>query len=175
MMCFEVDKEWGRLFLPEMKRIISEHLICEAPLEEDQKRNTDLIVLRMEALRIACRVRRQKYYWQYSHQFTIRLSRPSNAKTELTKIIEGWGHYFLYGFGHDGFGHDRKLTAWTLADLSVFRVWYNQQLYRGMRPGERRSNKDKSSELIAFNWFDLPPEFIVASHHRCDYTEEVFA
>lgn len=169
MTCFEVDMEWGRLFLAEMKRIIGEHLICEAPLEEDQKRNTDLVVLKMEAVRIACRVRRQKYYDPYGHQFTIRLSRPSSAKTELTKIVEGWGHYFLYGFGHD-----RKLIAWTLADLSVFRVWYSQQLYCGVRPGERRSNKDGSSELIAFNWSDLPPEFIVASYHPYDYAEEVF-
>ncbi len=169
MMCYELDKAWADVFLPEMKRIIGEHLICEAPVEEDNHRNTDLIVLRMEALRIACRVRRHKYYQQYGHQFTIRLSRASNAKTELTKIIEGWGHYLLYGFGQDG-----KLTAWTLADLGVFRVWYNQQLYCGLRPGDRRSNNDGLSELIAFNWSDLPPEFVVASSHTCNYAEEVF-
>src|SRR3990167_9164949 len=92
------DCQWQRACLPEMKRIVGECLIGEAPLEEDARRNTDLIVLRLEAVRVGCRVRRAIYLARYGHEFTIRQDRPSGAQSELEKIVAGWGDYLLYGF-----------------------------------------------------------------------------
>ena len=46
------DKRWSDRFLPEIKGIIGTHLITEPPYEEDAERNTDLMVLRLDAIRI---------------------------------------------------------------------------------------------------------------------------
>lgn len=158
---YKYDKEWSDKFLPEIKGILGMHLIGEPPVEEDQKRNTDLIVLKMDAVRIACRVRDPKYI-KYKADFTIRYSRPSGAKTELAKVIEGWGDYIFYGHGDD----EHKLVAWGLGDLKVFRLWYVYYLVKhgGVKPGVLRDNRDKSSTFYAYRWDSLPNNFIVAQN-----------
>ncbi len=155
------DKRWSDRFLPEIKRILGEHLIGEPPHEEDAERNTDLIVLRMEAVRIGCRVRTNYYAKHYPNDFTIREGRPSGAKTELTKIIEGWGDYFLYGFADE---QESFLCQWFLGDMRVFRAWFNRRIVidKGKLPGIQKKNGDDSSWFRAFSLADLPAEFVVA-------------
>lgn len=167
---WELDKEWSDQFLPEIKKILGLYLIDEPPIEEDQKRNTDLIVLKLDAVRVGCRIRRVEknyrnkegevciinYLKKYGNQFTIRAGRPNGGKTELAKIIEGWGDYFFYGFGQDGVLH-----KWSLCRLNVFRLWYNRELYNNKKPGQSKDNKDNSSFFIAFDFNDLPEDFIV--------------
>lgn len=160
MKDWKQDKRWADRFMPEIKQILGLHLIGEATREEDVFRNTDLIVLKMEAVRIACRVRRPGYVNIYSNEFTIRSSRPNGTKTELTKIIEGWGDYLFYA--HAG---ESTLSLWHLCNLNVFRLWYNRYLAAHSAneyPGEKHTNKDGSSEFYAFSFSDLPEEFIVA-------------
>lgn len=145
------DKVISDKFLPEIKRILGEHLIGEPPVEEDAERNTDLIVLGLEAVRIACRVRSHQYLLSFPFDFTIRTSRPKGTKTELTKIVEGWGRYFFYGFS-DPVGD--KLAKWFIGDLNVFRLWFLRQLCisNGKMPGLLRKNNDNSSDFIAFDY-----------------------
>lgn len=152
------DFDWGRGFLPELKMIVGLNLIGEAPHEEDAERNTDLIVLKLDAVRIACRIRRHKYLDGYGHQFTLRSGRPTGAKTELAKVVEGWGDYLLYGFADE---HDHRLAAWALCDLRVFRGWYFREVFAGRKPGESRTNGDGTA-FIAFSYGDLPDDFTVA-------------
>lgn len=161
MIGWEQDKKWSDKFLPEIKRILGEHLIDEPAIEEDQERNTDLIVLRMEAVRVGCRIRRFKYLQQYADEFTIRAGRPSGIKTELTKIIEGWGSYFFYGFSDE---QEIGLSKWMLCNLNVFRLWFNRELKtnNGKTPGTKKPNKDNSSFFVAFKVDALPKNFIVA-------------
>jgi len=161
---WQQDKRWSDQFLPGIKRILGEHLISEPPIEEDQERNTDLIVLRLDAVRIGCRMRKTDYMDRYGDEFTIRAGRPSGVKTELTKIIEGWGNYFFYGFGKSG-----VIEKWTLADLNVFRLWFNHEIVKnkGVVPGKRIDNHDGSSHFRPFKWCDLPDKFIVARDDRC--------
>ena len=163
---WEQDKRWSDRFLPEIKQILGLHLIGEPPQEEDAERNTDLIVLRMEAVRIGCRVRKNQYVAKYGDEFTIRSGRPSGAKTELSKILEGYGDYLLYGFSNEEESH---LSLWTLADLRVFRLEYNRQLYRlpaHSAPGRERSNGDSSSKFCVFRWADFPASIKVAETVR---------
>lgn len=163
------DKRWSDRFLPEIKQILGLHLIGEPPIEEDQERNTDLIVLKMDAVRIGCRVRRhtgvngQPYFDKYKDQFTIRCSRPSGCKTELAKIIEGWGDYFLYAFSTQD---ETSLLRWSLCKLNTFRLWFNYYLARhnGTIPGIEKNNGDDSSSLRAFKFSELPDNFIFASN-----------
>ncbi len=158
------DKAWSDRFLQEIKMILGLHLIGEPEPEEDKERNTDLVVLKMETQRIGCRIRRHTYYANnsYRQQFTIRADRPSGMKTELAKIVEGWGDYFFYGFSD---AYEKKLIRWTLADFNVFRLWFNTMIARnnGRIPGELISNGDGSSHFRAFRWSDLPSDFVVAN------------
>ena len=161
MKGWQTDKAWSDKYLPNIKRILGEHLIGAAPLEEDQERNTDLIVLRMDAVRIGCRIRRETYAKRYGNEFTIRIARPSGMKTELAKIIEGWGDYFFYGFACNSADY---LIGWLLGDLKVFRLWFMRKMSDdgGNYPGIKQKNKDGSSDFLAFNVNDMPKGFLVA-------------
>jgi hypothetical protein len=161
MKTWQKDKKWSDQFIKQIKRNLGEHLIGEPPVEEDQKHNTDLIVLHMAAKRIACRIRREEYI-KYKEEFTIRVQRPSKAETELAKLISGWGDYLFYGFG----GEDGGLIEWRLADLNVFRLWHSRKLAKGIMPGVARNNKDGSSSFRAYKWQDLPGDFIIAQERR---------
>jgi len=155
------DKKWSDKFLVEIKRILGEHLISCAPVEEDTDHNTDLIVLKLDAVRIACRIRRFSYFEKYPNEFTIRSGRPSGVKTELTKIIEGWGDYFFYGFSNKT---ETGLIAWVLGDLKVFRLWFNREIVSkgGKIPGIPQVNNDGSSCFMAFGLDKMPDKFVVA-------------
>lgn len=158
-MSFAADFDWQRGLIPEIKRVLANYLISEAPADEDMQRNTDLIVLRLDTIRVACRLRRHEYLARYGDEFTIRTSRPSGSETELTKMLSGWGDYIFYGFATpDAAG----LAAWLLGDLKVFRVWHHRQLWSGRRPGATQRNGDGSSEFAAYRITDLPDGFVVS-------------
>jgi hypothetical protein len=160
MKKWEELKAWSDKYLPEIKRHIGEHLISEPKdIAEDSTHNTDLVVLELQAIRIACRVRKDEYRKKYGNQFTIRSSVPSGNKTELTKIIEGWGDYFFYGFADDS-----NLTQWLIGDLKAFRLWFNRELWKldkGQMPGIEQRNSDGSSYFRAFEK-NVIPGFIIA-------------
>ena len=166
-MSWQADKRWSDKYLTQIKRILGEYLISEPPIEEDAQRNTDLMVLRLDAVRVGCRVRKDEDCKGYYGEFTIRTKRPNGTKTELAKIIEGWGDYFFYGFGAE----NGNLTRWTLADMNVFRIWHSRYLatHCGKTPGMLKSNHDGSSSFTIFRWDDLPPEFVVASSTQAQH------
>ena len=164
-MKWKDDKKWSDRFLPEIKRLLGEHLISEPPVEEDAERNTDLMVLKLDAVRIGCRVRTFQYYNLYRNEFTIRSGRPSGVKTELTKIIEGWGDYFFYGFSDST---ETKLCKWILGDLKALRLYINRKLYQNQMPWITHNNRDNSSSFVSFRYDDIP-NFLVAQHERIDH------
>ncbi|NCC37700.1 MAG: hypothetical protein EOM24_37680 [Chloroflexia bacterium] len=163
MIGWQEDKRWSDRFLHEIKGHIGQALISEPPVEEDRDRNTDLVVLRLDAIRIGCRVRKHDQI-RYRDEFTIRSGRPSGAKTELTKIIEGWGDYFFYGFADE---NESRLALWLIGDLKAFRIWHSRQLAirKGASPGFRKNNLDNSSSFHAFRWAEIPG-FVVAGNHQ---------
>lgn len=165
---FFTDKKWSDRFIPDMQRIVGEHLIGPAPDDEDMKRNTDLIVLRLDPIRIACRIRKHGYYDSFGDEFTIRISRPSGTKTEFAKLIEGYGDYILYGFADKG---ETKIHAWILGDLRVFRLTFQEMSWKGKPIGTAQKNKDGSSDFMAFKISDFPDDFIVAQHSPEPYVK----
>lgn len=159
-MIWQTEKQWADAFMPEIKAILGMHIIGEAPREEDAERNTDLIVLKMEPIRIAVRMRRKHHALipQYLEEFTIRCHLASGAKTELRKIMEGFGHLMFYGFEHQDGG---RLGRWTLIDLNVFRVTLFETLTRTKKlPGFVKPNRDGSSDFRVFRYADFPREMI---------------
>lgn len=166
MMGWQDAKTWSDQYLPHVKRILGEYLIGEAPIQDDAERNTDLIVLTLSAVRIGCRIRRRSYLERYGDEFTIRASLPSGNRTELSKIIEGWGDYFFYGIVADDDDASSGFAAWLLGDLNAFRRWHAQQLFvnRGILPGALQKNGDGSSQFRAYKIDAMPNSFIVARH-----------
>ena len=169
MSNWKEQKEWSDRFLPEIKGILGQTFIGAAPPEEDMEHNTDLMVYRMEPLRIACRIRKEGYFGKYGHEFTIRASVSNGSKTEFHKIIEGWGDYFFYGFGNK----QGKLVWWSIGNLRVFNVWVFAQLVKnqGQLPGKLIPNKDGLTEFRAFKWKDLPSNFVVTQAAEVAYTK----
>ena len=160
MIGWKSDKRWSDKFMPEIKRHLGEVLIGEPPIAEDRERNTDLIVLKMEAVRIGCRIRRSKFI-KYNDEFTIRAGRPSGSKTELTKIIEGWGDYFFYGISNES---ETALHSWIIGDLNAFRIWHSRSIVKncGFQPGEKFGNRDSSSYFMVYKLREVDG-FVVAS------------
>jgi hypothetical protein len=158
---FDRDFDWQRGLLPEVKRILANHLIVEAPAEEDMQHNTDLIVLKLDTVRVACRLRHYEYLFlkDYKNEFTIRSERRSGVDTELPKMLSGWGDYIFYGFANQ---EATELLAWVLGNLKVFRLWHHRELWAKRRPGEECRNGDGSSFFMAYRIADLPAEFVVA-------------
>jgi len=159
---WQSDKRWADRFMDEIKPVLGFYFIGPANEEEDQFRNTDLVVLKMNAIRIACRIRRNEFLQKYANEFTIRAGRPSGVKTELAKIIEGWGDYLFYGFANQS---ETSLDAWILGDLTAFRAWYTRAIIhsKGQVPGSFHVNPDKSSSFFAFDLDDMPENFIVGA------------
>ena len=161
MKDWKEDKRWSDRFLDEIKGILGRHLIGEATEEEDAKHNTDLIVLHMEAVRIACRVRRSEYHARFGGEFTIRADRPSGVDSELSKVIAGWGQYIFYAFANEA---ETALDAWILGNLNVFRLWVMRHMagHNGRMPGTHCKNGDGSSSFFSFRVDAIPSTFLVA-------------
>lgn len=159
-MSFADDFNWQRRLIPKVKQALSQHLIAEAPWEEDAKHNTDLIVLELKPIRVACRLRTHDYLRRYADQFTLRSKRPSGVQTELSKVISGWGDYLFYGFANSA-GDD--LATWFLGDLNEFRRWHSNRLAldKGEMPGREQSNGDRSSKFRAYDLNELPTKFLI--------------
>ena len=129
MSNWQADYRWSALFDRQVKMAIGPHVIGNATTEDDQDRATDL-VLATDRVRIACRIRRwtKQACDKWGDQFTIRTQRASGAKTELAKILDGWGDMLFYGWGCP---QSVRLREWHLIDLEVFRSWYLEAVSRG--------------------------------------------
>jgi len=163
MTGWEGDKRWSDQFLRQIKGHIGQALICAAPEVDDQEKNTDLIVFKLDAIRIACRVRRHQYQ-SYAGEFTLRAGRPSGNKTELIKVIEGWGNYIFYGYANQ---EETEVEKWFIGDLSRFRHWHTRELIRGKGrlPGVEKKNGDGSSWFYVYNSAVIPG-FVIASDFK---------
>lgn len=160
-LAFNYNFGFQQKFYPDIKRILGINLICEAPITEDTKHNTDFSVFNLQSVRVACRIRRKDHYAKYSDEFTVRYKTYYGKDTELDKIVAGWGDYMLYGFGDE---LECKLIAWKLADLKVFRKDINKQLVNnnGKYNAAYMKNKGADSEFLGFKWSVFSKEMIIA-------------
>ncbi|MFA5636958.1 MAG: hypothetical protein WC977_13770 [Anaerovoracaceae bacterium] len=104
-------------------------------------------------------MRRNEYLARYGDEFTVRANRPSGQKTELTKIIEGWGDFLFYGIAD---ATNQHLAKWTLIDLKAFRLWFARHMasHAGEMPGQQLANGDGSSLFRAFRMADGPSNLV---------------
>jgi hypothetical protein len=161
----ERDWAWADKFLPHQGEIARDALRVEvAPIEDDLRRNTDLILrsavpLRLgRELRISARVRRHDYLRRLEHapgieyrkQITIRDRRPSRVATEMDKLRLGEGDIFVYGFESEP-GSDR-LYPWAVVNLDLIREYDAIGGYSTVK----RNKGERGSWLRAFCLDDLP-------------------
>lgn len=167
----ERDWAWADKFLPHQTELVHEALRVDiAPIHDDMRRNTDLILrsvvpLRLgRELRISARVRRHGYLARvnapglaYREQVTIRDRRPSGAQTEMDKLRLGEGDIFIYGFESEP-GSD-KLFPWVILNLDMVREYDD----RGGYSTVSRNKGPYGSWLRVFNLDDLPLGAVIKS------------
>jgi hypothetical protein len=153
---YSTDREWSDQYIPEVKRLVGPHLLEPSPFVLDAERATDLIVLSARNLDIACRIRRPGYLPKFAGQFTIRSARDNGLKTELAKIIDGWGDWMFYAHAREG---TLMFAGWWLLDLAVFRATCIRA------PTAIRFTKQLNGDgthFYAYRVDSFPPEFVVA-------------
>lgn len=126
MKGWERDKAWADGYLPQIEVAVREVAgqiieIREGTEDEDQKEATDYVV-HVASGTIACRVRRNCRY----RDLTLRASRPSGVRTELAKIKDGWGRWYLYMWADED-----SIEDWIFVDMDGLRD-------SGLLNGERR-------------------------------------
>ena len=159
---WQSDKRWSDRFIPELVDIVRQNLpvqiIRPGTFQEDAMEASDLVVLRFDSLRVACRVRRAEYVNRYMDEFTVRAGRPSGTPTELAKVMSGWGGLFIYAFAAP---EGQNLTCWHLIDLSELRL----SIHRTpdlLTDKYKQKNTDGSSWFYAWPYTAFPPSLIVA-------------
>lgn len=110
-------KAWADGYLPQVEiavRAVAGQIIeiREGTEDEDRKEATDYVV-HVASGTIACRVRDDCKY----RDLTLRASLPSGAKTELAKIKEGWGRWYLYMWVNGD-----RVDDWIFVDLDKLRA-----------------------------------------------------
>jgi len=153
-------KERTDPFLPEIAALCGRHLFVPAPVEDDQKRATDLLLLRSGDCRIAVRARCASYRASFGTEFTIRSAGINGAKSELSKVIAGFGDFMWYGFIDFNSG---EIVQWTLIDLEEFRLWW--AAYGNPKEISALHNHDRRSDFMAFDFSLFRPKLIVATSH----------
>ena len=151
---YKSDREWSDRYVPEIKKLVAPYLIQTADIEMDRKEATDLMVFKVKDMRLAARIRDEKYAERFGEQFTLRSKRDNGAQTELDKIQRGWGDWMFYGFGKP----DLTIAPWYLIDLDAFRYHISREGWsrRGIKM-EERPNGD-GTHFRAFWVFSFPDD-----------------
>ena len=157
-MAYSERKNWSDMFLNDIKMKLGLHLFQTAPYAEDRERNTDLMVLTGDVGRIACRVRRSKFYEHYGDEFTVR-NTAGIHQSEYQKILDGWGDIMFYGFcdAFEGF-----VEHYVIIDLNVFRQAENGIV------ADKKDNGFGDSGFKAFKFHSFPPDLIIAKSNGMD-------
>ena len=156
---YEKSRVWSDRFIPEIRQIVGPHLLEVAPLEVDTQEATDLIVFKARDLRVAARVRKHGLQGDFLWQFTMRSKVRSGSKTELEKIIDGWGDLMLYAHAAKD---ENSIERWFLIDLAA---WRAQRIMDSLHDDRRIVRGDKENgdgtatpHIMRASSHDLPLE-----------------
>ena len=154
-MSYSADRRWSDAFIPAIKQIVGPLLLEESSFEVDTQQAADLVVMNARDKTIACRVRRAGYADRYGNEFTIRAKRDTGAKTELEKIIDGFGDWMLYGHANqDG----KSLSRWMVISLPALRA----AIIRKQAQPIKKSNGD-GTHFVSFDIRQLPGSCLIAA------------
>lgn len=145
-LLWKQDKAWSDQYSRYVRAILGQEFIVPADDFSDAHRATDFdMVFKMRSLTFACRIRREYYAEKYPFDVTLRSVRPNGNKTELEKVLSGFGDFMFYGFA----GEVPRIPRWIVLNLEQFRMSWPL-----MNPS-REGNHDGSSQFVALNTNDL--------------------
>jgi hypothetical protein len=159
-MSYADNRIWSDRFIPHICEIVGPRMLEPSSISVDQNRVADLIIVNAKpTMTIACRVRRPGYAERFPWDFTLRSKLDSGAKTELDKIIEGFGDWMLYGHA----GDYSRLARWLLIDLRALRAAmispeHNPRSLRHTPNGD-------GTYFVSYNVRTLPPSVVIDSSH----------
>lgn len=115
-MTFKENWDWQLKHIEQIKSILRSqamHIVSVdiATPEEDIKQSTDLKI-RISAGDVAVRIRRENIKY---HDLTIR-AKNGNSKTEIHKLREGFGDWYLYAWTVKD-----SISQWILVDINAMR------------------------------------------------------
>ena len=155
-MGYDADRRWSDAFIPAIKKIVGPLLLEESSFEVDTQQAADLVVMNARDKTIACRVRRCGYADRYGYEFTIRAKRDTGAKTELEKIVDGFGDWRFYGHAaEDGM----NVSRWMVISLPALRA----AIIRKQAVPIKQSNSD-GTHFVAFDVRALPESCLVSAN-----------
>lgn len=146
-------KKWSDKFIPEVQSILGRHFIKISSLEQDMYENTDMLYCK--DLRFTYRARKFQDYLKFSDEITIR-SYNNGSKTELDKIVSGWGDIFFYCFSNE---NETALIKFIIADISKLRTYLHNSFWNRRMPFKEISNSD-GTKLIAIKYAEIP-DFVI--------------
>ncbi len=115
---YQVNRAFSDYYLPQVVEILKRNAvhivtISVAPEEQDKRQATDMVI-EVTGGRVAVRVRRAQYKFR---DLTIRSHSFGGRKTELEKLREGYGDWYLYCWASD----DGNIGEWILVDINKMR------------------------------------------------------
>lgn len=163
-MGYDTDRRWSDAFIPAIKKIVGPLLLEESSFEVDTQQAADLVVMNARDKTIACRIRRSGYANKYGHEFTIRAKRDTGTKTELEKIIDGFGDWMFYGHAaEDGM----NVSRWMVISLPALRA----AIIRKQATAIKQSNAD-GTHFVAFDVRELPDNCVIAASFVIKHTRK---
>lgn len=136
--------------------------------EEDMKQATDFKVIEAGDKCFACRLRKPGYANMYPWDISIRHRTQFNKKTEVHKILEGWGDLFFYGH----VGNNDEICRWHIIDLDAFRKCWKKTENGWSCPNsfdlEIKPNGD-GTEGLYIHLLSWPNDLVKGSSHFRDY------
>lgn len=159
-MSWQTDKQWADKYHSAIKVVvnkIADKIITFniAPEQEDQTEATDYIIT-VEKGTIACRIRKPDCNYR---DLTIRSWRKSGTKTELEKIKEGFGRWYIYAWAKN----ESALAEWWLLDLDALR---KSPLLKNSRV--EKQNKDGKTAFISISSSELYYWNVIIEKHICE-------
>lgn len=160
-MSYEVNRAWSDRFIPRLKYLIGPQLLEVSSFDVDTQQAADLVVMRAKDQMIAARVRRHGYAERYPYEFTVRSALDSGAKTELSKMVDGFGDWMFYGHAS---ADDQDIERWWLIDLHAWRAALIRN--RGDLTMYQKSNHD-GTHFVSFDLRSFPPRpsILIGSSH----------
>lgn len=119
MNTFQTNFDWQQCYLPQVSKILRLHAgyfvdFVISNEEQDTRQATDMVLTVSGAGTFAVRIRRPDCVYR---DFTIRSQSRGGGKTELEKLREGWGNWYLYAWCDQR----DQLSEWVLVDLHCLR------------------------------------------------------
>lgn len=117
MPTFEDRFQWQSRFADQVVRIIAPYLIQVSRPHVDKNENGDFEISFPKNGTVGCRLRTPECA-KYAGDVTFRTRSKYGGRTEINKVIEGYGDFFFYGHVND----DDVIWHWYLLDFASLRA-----------------------------------------------------